>query len=174
MSFTISWSLRKLRSIKLVIPSIHLIVFHPLLLSSVFPSIRVFPSEPAFCIRWPKDWSFSFSIGPTNEYSRLISFRIDWFELLAVQGTLKSLLQQHNLETLYRHDFSSVQFSRSVMSDSLQPHKSQQARPPCPSPTPEVHPDSCPPSRDAIQPSHPLSSPSPPALNPSQNQSLFQ
>ena len=144
LSFTISWSLPKLRSIKLVIPFIHLIIFHPLLLPSVFPSFRVFSNELTLHIRWPKYWSFSFSISPTNEYSRLISFRIDWFELLAVQGTLKSLLQQHNLETLYRHEFSSVQFSRSVMSDSLRPHESQHARPPYPSPTSRVHPDSRP------------------------------
>ena len=88
---TNSWSLLKLMSIELVMPSNHLILCHPLLLlSSIFPSIRVFSSESIFCITWPKYWSFSFSISPSNEYSGLISFRIDWFDLLAVQGTLKS------------------------------------------------------------------------------------
>ena len=83
--------------IELVMPSNHLILCRPLLLlPSIFPSIRVFSSESVFHIRWPKYWSFSFSISPSNEYSGLISFRIDWFELLAVQGTLKSLLQHHN------------------------------------------------------------------------------
>ena len=81
-------------SIELVMPSSHLILCHPLLLlPSVFPSIRVFSNESALRIRWPEYWSFSFSISPSNEYSGLISFRIDWFDLLAVQGTLKSLLQ---------------------------------------------------------------------------------
>ena len=80
-----------------VMPSNHLILCHPLLLlPSVFPSIRVFSSELTLCIRWPKYWSFSFSISPSNEYSGLIFFRIDWFDLLAVQGTLKSLLQHHS------------------------------------------------------------------------------
>ena len=78
-------------------PSNHLILCHPLLLlPPIFPSIRIFSNELALCIRWPKYWSFSFSISPSNEYSGLISFRIDWFDLLAVQGTLKSLLQHHN------------------------------------------------------------------------------
>ena len=99
LSFTISRSLRRFMSIKLVMPSNHLILCCPLLLlPSVFPSIRVFSNESAFCIRWPKYWSFSFSNSPSNEYSGLISFRIDWFDLLAVQGTLKSLLQHHNLK----------------------------------------------------------------------------
>ena len=85
LSFTISWSLFKLMSIELVMPSNHLILCHPLLLSpSIFPSIRVFSCELALCIRWPKYWSFSFSISPFSEYSGLISFRIDWFDLLAV------------------------------------------------------------------------------------------
>ena len=94
LSFTISQSLLKFMSIESVIPSNHLILCHPLLLlPSIFSSIRVFSNEPALIIRWPKYWSFSFSISATNEYSELISFRIDWFDLLAVQGTLKSLLQ---------------------------------------------------------------------------------
>ena len=83
-------------SIESVITSNHLILCNPLLLPSVFPSIRVFPSELALCIRWPKYWSFSFNINPSNEYSGLISFRIDWFDLFAVQVTLKSLLQHHS------------------------------------------------------------------------------
>ena len=84
-------------SIKSVMPSNHLILFRPLLLlPSILPSIRIFSNELAVCIRWPKDWSFCFSISPSNEYSGLISFRIDWYDLLAVQGTLKSLLQHHS------------------------------------------------------------------------------
>ena len=89
LSITNSRSLLKLMSIKLVMPSNHLILCHPLLLPpSVFPSIRVFSNESVLRIRWPKYWSFSFSISPSSEYSRLISFRIDWFDLLAIQGTL--------------------------------------------------------------------------------------
>ena len=99
LSITNSWSFLKLMSIELVMPSNHLILCHPLLLPSLFPSIRVFSNESVLPIRWPKYWSFSFSIGPSNEYSGLISFRIDWFDLLAIQGTLKSLLQllQHSI-----------------------------------------------------------------------------
>ena len=82
-------------SIELVMPSNHLILCHPLLLPSIFPSIRVFSNESALCIGWPKYWSFSFSIRPSNEYSGLIYFRMDWLDLHAVQGTLKNLLQQH-------------------------------------------------------------------------------
>ena len=95
-SFTISWSLLKLMSIVSVMPSNHLILCHPLLLPSVFPSIRVFSKESALCIRRPKDWSISFSISSFKEYSGLISLGIYWFDLLAVQGTLKSLLQHHS------------------------------------------------------------------------------
>ena len=92
LSITISQSLLKLMSIESVMPSNHLVLCHPLLLlPSIFPSIRVSSSESVICIRWPKDWSFSFNISPSNEYSGLISFRIDWFDL-AVQGILKSLL----------------------------------------------------------------------------------
>ena len=87
----------KFMSMESVMLSNHLILWHPLLvLPSIFPSIRVSSSESVLCIRWPKHWSFSFSISPSNEYSGLISFRIDWFDLLAVQGTLKSLLQHHS------------------------------------------------------------------------------
>ena len=90
-------SLLKLMSIKSVMPSNHLILCRPLLLlPSIFPSIRVFSNESALPIRWPQYWSFSFSISPSNEYSRLISFRMDWLDCLAVQGTLKSLLQHHS------------------------------------------------------------------------------
>ena len=97
LSFTISWNLLKLMSIELVMPSNHSILCHPLLfLPSIFPSIRVFSSESALCIRWPKYWSFDFSINLSNEYSGLISFRIDWFNFLTVQGTLKSLFQHHS------------------------------------------------------------------------------
>ena len=97
LSFTISWSLFKLMAIELVMLSNQFILCHPLLLpSSIFPSLRVFSSELALHVRWPKYWRFSLSISPSNEYSGLTSFRIDWFNLLAVQGTLKSLLQYHN------------------------------------------------------------------------------
>ena len=97
LSVTNSRSLLKLMSIELVIPSNHLILCHPLLLlPSIFPSIRVFSNESTLRIRWPKYWSFSFSISPSNEYSGPISFRMDWWALLAVQGTLKSLLQHHS------------------------------------------------------------------------------
>ena len=96
-SITDSWSLLKLMSIESVMPSDHLILCHPLLLQpSIFSSIRVFSNESVLRIRWPKYWSFSFSISPFNEYSGLISFRMDWLDLLAVQGTLKSLLQHHS------------------------------------------------------------------------------
>ena len=96
LSITNSWTLLKLMSIELVMPSNHLILHHPLLLSpSIFPSIRVFSKESVLRIRWPKFWSFSFSISPSSEYSGLISFRMDWLDLFAVQGTPKSLLQHH-------------------------------------------------------------------------------
>ena len=97
LSITNSQSLLKLMSIKSVMPSNHLILCHPLLLlPSIFPSIRGFSNESALCIRWPKYWGFSFSISPSNEYSGLISFRINWFDLLALQETLRSLLWLHN------------------------------------------------------------------------------
>ena len=97
LSITNSWSLLKPMSIESVMPSNHLILCRPLLLPpSIFPSIRVFSSELVLHIRWPKYWSFSFSISPSSEYSGLISFRIDWLDLLAVQGTRKSLLRHHS------------------------------------------------------------------------------
>ena len=150
LSITNSQSLLTLMSIESVIPSSHLILCLPLLLPSIFPSIRVFSNESLFHIRWPKYWSFSFSISISNEYSGLISFRMDWLDLLAVQGTLKSLLQHHNSKasilqcsaffTVYlSHPYRSDQISHSVVSDSLRPHESQHARPPCPSPTSGVH-----------------------------------
>ena len=99
LSFTISRSLLKLRSTESVMPSNHLVLCHPLpLLPSTFSSIRVFSNQSALLIIWPKCWSFSFSISPSNEYSGFIFVRIDWFDLLAVQGTPKSLLQHHNSE----------------------------------------------------------------------------
>ena len=99
LSFTISQSMLKLKSIESMMSSNHFILCHPLLLlTSIFPSIMVFSSELALPIRWPKDWNFNVSISPSNEYSGLISFRVDWFGLLAVQGSLKSLLQHHNLK----------------------------------------------------------------------------
>ena len=97
LSTTNSRSLLKLMSVELVMPSNHLILCHPLfLLPSIFPSIRVFSNDLILHIRWPKYWSFSFNISPSNEHLRLISFRMDWLDLLAVQGTLKSLLQHHS------------------------------------------------------------------------------
>ena len=179
LSFTISQSLLKLRSIESVMPSNHLILCHSfLLLPSILPGIRVFSNESALCIRWARYWSFS---SPCNEYSGFISFRMDWLNLLAVQGILKSLLQYHSskasilrcsaflivqlphpylttgkttwtfpgkvMSLLFNMSFRSDQISRSVVSNSLRPHESQHARPPCPSPTPGVHWDSCPSSQ---------------------------
>ena len=117
LSITNSQSLPKPMSIESVMPSNHLILCHPLLpLPSLFPSIRVFSNELALCIRWPKYWSFSFSISPCSEYSGLISFRIDWFDLLAVQGTVKSLLQHHSskVSILWHSAFFMVQLSQSI------------------------------------------------------------
>ena len=118
LSFTISQSLCKLTFIESVMPSNHLIPCHPLLLlPSISPSIRVFSNESALCIRWPKYQSFSFSISPSNEHLGLISFRTDWFDLLAVQGTLKSLLQHHSSKAsiLRRSAFFIVQCSYPYM-----------------------------------------------------------
>ena len=112
------WSLLKLMSIESVMLSNHLILCHPLLLlPSIFPSIRVFSNESVLHIRWPKYWSFSFSIHPANEISGLISFRMDWLDLLAVQGTLKSLLQHHSSKAsiLWRSAFFMVQVSHPYM-----------------------------------------------------------
>ena len=112
LSFTISCSLIKLMTTELVMPSNHLILCYPLvLLPSIFPSIRVFSNESAFHIRWPKYGSFSFSISPSSEYSGLISLRIDWFDLLAVQGTLKSLLHSSKASVLWCSAFIMAQLS---------------------------------------------------------------
>ena len=118
LSITNSRSLLKLMSIKSVIPSSHLILCHPLLLPPpIPPRIRVFSNESALRMRWPKYWSFSFSISPSNEHPGLISFRMDWLDLLAVQGTLKSLLQHHSSKaSILRHSaFFTVQFSHPYM-----------------------------------------------------------
>ena len=118
LSISNFWSLLKFMSTESVMPSNHLILCRPLLLPpSIFPSIGVFSSESTLHIRWPKYWSFSFSISPSNEYSELISFRMDWLDLLAVQGTLKSLLQHHSSKaSILRHSaFFMVQHSHSYM-----------------------------------------------------------
>ena len=118
LSITNSWSLFKLMSTESVMPSNHLILHHPLLLlPSIFPSIRVFSNESALHIRWPKDWGFTFNISPSNEYLGLISFRMDWLDLLAVQGTLKSLCQHHSSKaSILQHSaFSIVQLSHPYM-----------------------------------------------------------
>ena len=114
LSITNSWSLLKIMSIQSVMPSNHLILCcPPLLLPSIFPSIRVFSNESVLLIRWPKYWNFSFNISPSSIYSRLISFRIDWLDLFAVQGTLKSLFQHHSSKAsiLWHSAFFIVQLS---------------------------------------------------------------
>ena len=114
LSITNSWSLLKLMPIESVMPSKHVILCHPLLLlPPIPPRIRVFSNESALCIRWPKYWSFSFNISPSNEHPGLIFFRMDWLDLLAVQGTLKSLLQHHSSKaSIFRHSaFFTVQLS---------------------------------------------------------------
>jgi len=192
LSITNSWRLLRLKPIRSVMPSNHLILCHPLLLPpSIFPSIRAFSNESALRITWPEYWSFSFTINPSNEYSGLISFRMVWLDLLAVQGTLKGLLQHHSSEaSVLQHSaffivqlshpymttaktIRSDQTSRSVVSDSFRPHELQHARP-VHHHLPEFTQTHVHRVSDAIQPSHPLSSPSPPSPNPSQHQSLFQ
>ena len=212
LSITNSWSLLKLMSIESVMPSNHLTLCHPLLLPSIFPNIKGFSNESVLRIRWPKYWSFSFSMSPSNEYSGLTSFRIDWLDLLAFQGTLKSLLQQHSAQpSLWSnsHDYWK-NYSFDFMDLCW-----QNQHPGRPVTVPQFHlalwciysqfssvtqlcPTLCDPMNhstpglsvhhqlpefsqthvhqvcDAIQPSHPLSSPSPPAPNPSQHQGLFQ
>ena len=118
LSITNSWSLLKLMSIELVMPSSHLILYCPLLLlPPIPPSIRVFSNESTLCMRWPKYWSFSFSMSPSNEHPGLISFRMDWSDLLAVQGTLMSLLQHHSSKaSILRHSaFFTVPLSHPYM-----------------------------------------------------------
>ena len=127
LSVTNSQSLLKLMSIMSVMPSNHLILCHPLFFPhSIFPSIRVFSIESVLCIRWPMYWSFSFSISPSNEYSGLISFRMDWLDLLAVQATLKSLLQHHtskaSILSLSPLSFSSQLLFLSFSPQLLLPH----------------------------------------------------
>ena len=112
LSITNSWNLPKLMSIESVMPSNHLIPCHPLLLPSIPPSIRVFSNESALLMRWPKYWSFSFSISPSNEHPGLISFRMDWLDLLAVQGTLKSLQYHSSKASIFWHSaFFTVQLT---------------------------------------------------------------
>ena len=117
LSITNSQSSPKPMSIELVMPSHHLILYRPLLLPSIFPSIKVFSNESTLCIRWPKYWSFSFKTSPTNEHPGLISFRMDWLDLLSVQGTLKSLLQHHSSKASILHCsvFFMVQLSHPYM-----------------------------------------------------------
>ena len=161
VSLSLSWSLLKLMSIESLMSSNHLILCHPLLLSSILPSSMVFPNELTLCIKWPKFQSFS--ISPSNEYSGLISFRVDWFYLLAVKGLSRvfsstairkhqffgtqvffMLQPSHPYMTTGKTYWCSVQFSCSVVSDSLRPHGLQHARLPCSSPTPRCFSDSCP------------------------------
>ena len=160
-------------------PSNHLILCHPLLLlPSTFPSIRVFSNESALRIRWPKDWSFSFSISPSSEYSELISFRMDKLDLLAVQGTLKSLIQHHSSKAsiLQSSLTPSVQFSSAAQlcPTLCDPMKCSTPGLPAHHQLPEFTQTHVHQVGHAIQPSHPLSSPSPPAPNPSQHHRLFQ
>ena len=116
LSITNSQSLLKLVSIKSVMPSNHLILCRPLLLPSIFPSIRVFSNESALHIRWPKYWRFNLSISPSNEYSGLIPFRMDWLDLLAVQGTRKSLLRHHSSKASIKKDLRERKFdSKNVL-----------------------------------------------------------
>ena len=117
LSITNFQSLLKLKSIELMMPSNHLILCRPLLLlPSIFPSIRVFSNESVLCISWPKYWSFSFNINPSNEYSGLVSFRINWFDLFSVQGTLRSLFQHHSSKaSVLQHSFLIVQLSHPYM-----------------------------------------------------------
>ena len=176
-------------------PSNHLILCHPLLLPpSIFPSIRVFSSESALRVTWPKYWSFSSNISPSNKHPGLISFRMDWLDLLAVQRTLRSLLQNHSSKAsvLWCSAFFIVQLSYPYMTtgktiSSVQFSSVTQSRPtlcntmnritpglPVHHQLPELTQTHVHQVGDAIQPSHPLSSPSPPALNPSQHQGLFK
>ena len=166
LSITNSRSSLKLTSIESVMPFSHLILCRPLLLlSPIPPSIRVFSNESIFHIRWPKCWSLSFSLSPSNEYSELISCGIDWFDLLAVQGTLKAV------QVIPWNQFSSVAQSCPTLCDPM--NRSTPGLP-----VHHQHPEFTQTHvhrvSDAIQPSHPLSSPSPPVPNPSQHQGLFQ
>ena len=176
-------------------PSSHLILCHPLLLlPPVPPSIRIFSNESTLRMRWPKYWSFSFSISPSNEYSGHISFRMGWLDLLAVRGTLKSLLQHHSSKAsiLQPSAFFMVQFSHPYMTTgkTIALTRFSSVAQSCPTlcdpmnrsmpglpvhhHLPEFTQTRVHRVSDAIHPSHPLSSPFPPAPNPSQHQSLFQ
>ena len=122
LSFTISQSLLKFMSIESVMPSNHLILCHPLLLPlSIFPGIRVFSSESVLCIRWSKYWSFSFTISPSNIFLGRISFKMDWLDLLTVQGTLNSLLQYHSSKA-FKSNFSALSFLYSPTLTSILDH----------------------------------------------------
>ena len=166
---TNSWSLLKLMSIESVIPSNHLILCHPLLLlPSIFPSIRIFSNESALLIRWPKYWSFSFNTSPSNEYSGLISFRMDWFKI--GKGVHQGYILSPCLFNLYA-EFSSVTQLFLTLCD---PRDSSMPGFPVHHQLPEIAQIHVLRASDAIQPSHPLSSPSPPAFNLSQYQGLFQ
>ena len=166
-------------SIESVMPSSHFILCHPLfLLPPIPPSIRVFSNESTLRMRWPKYWSFSFSIIPSKEHPGPISFRMDWLDLLAVQGTLKSLLQHHSSKaSILRHSpFFTVQLSHPYMLCPILCDSLDYSPPgfPVHHQLPEFTQTHVHRVGDAIQPSHPLSSPSPPAPNPSQHQGLFQ
>ena len=175
-------------STELVMPSSHLILCRPLLLlPSIFPRIRVFSNESVLHIRWPKYWSFSFNISPSNEHSGLISFRMDWLDLLAIHGTLKSLIQCQSSKAslLQRSAFFMVQLSYLYMTSAqftsvthshptlCDPMNRSTPGLPVHHQLPEFTQTHVYQVSDAIQPSHPLSSPSP-APNPSQHQRLFQ
>ena len=124
LSITSSWSLLKLTSIESVIPSNHLILCLPLLLPpSIFPSVRVFSNESVLCIRWPKYQILSFNIRPSNEYSGLISFRIDWLDLLKVQGTLKSLLQYHSSKASVLQCSAFFYLAHTIFNSCIKSHK---------------------------------------------------
>ena len=158
----------------LVMPSNHPILCHPLLFPpSIFPSIRVFSNESILHIRWPKYWSFRFSISPSNEYSGLISFRMDWWDLQAVQGTLKSLLQHHISKASILDSVQLTSVAQSCLT-LCNPMNCSTPGLPVHHQLPEFTQTQVQQVSDAIQPSHPLSSPSPPAPNLSQHQSLFQ
>ena len=155
-------------------PSSHLILCRPLLLlPPICPSIRVFSNESILHIRWPKYWSFRFSISPSNEYSGLISFRMDWWDLQAVQGTLKSLLQHHISKASILDSVQLTSVAQSCLT-LCNPMNCSTPGLPVHHQLPEFTQTQVQQVSDAIQPSHPLSSPSPPAPNLSQHQSLFQ
>ena len=161
-------------SFESMMPSSHLILCHPFLfLSPIPPSIRVFSNESTLSMKWPKYWSFSFSISPSSEHPGLISFKMDWLALLAVQGTLKSLLQHHSSKaSILRHSaFFTVQLNhvQLFVTPWIAAHQASLSITNSESTQTHVHWVG-----DAIQPSHPLSSPSPPALNLSQHQRLFK